>query len=53
MFTASHNPAAYNGIKLCRAAALPVGADTGLKTISEDLIAGVCHPTRCARHHHR
>jgi phosphomannomutase len=41
MFTASHNPAAYNGIKLCRAAALPVGADTGLSTISEDLIAGV------------
>jgi phosphomannomutase len=41
MFTASHNPAAYNGIKLCRAAALPVGADTGLTIISEDLIAGV------------
>jgi phosphomannomutase len=41
MFTASHNPAAYNGIKLCRAAALPVGADTGLSTISEDLIAGI------------
>jgi phosphomannomutase len=41
MFTASHNPAAYNGIKLCRAAALPVGADTGLSIISEDLIAGV------------
>src|SRR4051794_28617493 len=41
MFTASHNPAAYNGIKLCRASALPVGADTGLSTISDDLIAGV------------
>jgi phosphomannomutase len=41
MFTASHNPAAYNGIKLCRAAALPVGADTGLKLISDDVIAGV------------
>lgn len=41
MFTASHNPAAYNGIKLCRAGAKPVGADTGLTTISEDLIAGV------------
>jgi phosphomannomutase len=41
MFTASHNPAAYNGIKLCRAGALPVGADTGLSVISEDLIAGV------------
>src|SRR5438270_7383703 len=41
MFTASHNPAAYNGIKLCRAGAKPVGADTGLGTISDDLIAGV------------
>ncbi|WP_205876739.1 phosphomannomutase/phosphoglucomutase [Mycobacterium camsae] len=41
MFTASHNPAAYNGIKLCRAGAKPVGADTGLGAISEDLIAGV------------
>src|SRR3954469_23314486 len=38
MFTASHNPAAYNGIKLCRAAALPVGADTGLYAIRDDLI---------------
>ncbi|HVR00338.1 MAG TPA: phosphomannomutase/phosphoglucomutase, partial [Mycobacterium sp.] len=44
MFTASHNPAAYNGIKLCRAGAKPVGADTGLTTISDDIIAGVaCH----------
>src|ERR1700751_3857395 len=41
VFTASHNPAAYNGIKLCRAGAKPVGADTGLTVISEDLIAGV------------
>ncbi|OBK94726.1 phosphomannomutase/phosphoglucomutase [Mycobacterium asiaticum] len=41
MFTASHNPAAYNGIKLCRASALPVGKETGLAAISEDLIAGV------------
>ena len=40
MFTASHNPAAYNGIKMCRAGAKPVGADTGLTTISDDLIAG-------------
>jgi phosphomannomutase len=40
MFTASHNPAAYNGIKLCRAAALPVGAETGLHVISDELIAG-------------
>jgi phosphomannomutase len=41
MFTASHNPAAYNGIKLCQAGAKPVGADTGLGVISDDLIAGV------------
>jgi phosphomannomutase len=41
MFTASHNPAAYNGIKLCRAGAKPVGADTGLSLISDDVIAGV------------
>ncbi|HLR99522.1 MAG TPA: phosphomannomutase/phosphoglucomutase [Mycolicibacillus parakoreensis] len=41
MFTASHNPAAYNGIKLCRAAARPVGADTGLGDIGEQVIAGV------------
>jgi len=33
MFTASHNPAAYNGIKLCRAGATPVGADNGLADI--------------------
>ncbi|MFF1397794.1 phosphomannomutase/phosphoglucomutase [Streptomyces sp. NPDC058287] len=33
MFTASHNPARYNGIKLCRAGAEPVGQDTGLAEI--------------------
>ncbi|OBA83158.1 phosphomannomutase/phosphoglucomutase [Mycobacterium sp. 1164966.3] len=41
MFTASHNPAAYNGIKLCRAGAKPVGADTGLAVIRDEVIAGV------------
>ncbi|NVN52710.1 phosphomannomutase/phosphoglucomutase [Mycolicibacterium hippocampi] len=41
MFTASHNPSAYNGIKLCRAGAKPVGKDTGLTTISDEVIAGV------------
>jgi len=35
MFTASHNPARYNGIKLCRAGATPIGQDTGLATIRE------------------
>ena len=33
MFTASHNPARYNGIKMCRAGASPVGQDTGLGEI--------------------
>jgi phosphomannomutase len=33
MFTASHNPAAYNGIKLCQAGARPIGRDTGLGEI--------------------
>ncbi|BBY17222.1 phosphomannomutase/phosphoglucomutase [Mycolicibacterium litorale] len=41
MFTASHNPAAYNGIKLCRAGAKPVGKDTGLAQIAEQVITGV------------
>lgn len=36
MFTASHNPAAYNGIKLCRAGAVPVGQDSGLATIRDE-----------------
>jgi phosphomannomutase len=35
MFTASHNPAAYNGIKLCRARAVPLAADTGLVAIRD------------------
>ncbi len=35
MFTASHNPAQYNGIKLCRAGAAPVGADSGLRDIAD------------------
>ncbi len=36
MFTASHNPAAYNGIKMCLAGAKPVGQDTGLAIIRDD-----------------
>jgi phosphomannomutase len=35
MFTASHNPARYNGIKLCRAGAAPVGQDSGLTEIRD------------------
>jgi len=41
MFTASHNPARYNGIKLCRAGAVPVGQDTGLGEIRRLLELGV------------
>ena len=39
MFTASHNPAQYNGIKMCRAGAAPIGQDTGLAAI-RDLAQG-------------
>jgi phosphomannomutase len=41
MFTASHNPARYNGIKLCRAGAAPIGQDTGLAAIRDAVEAGV------------
>jgi phosphomannomutase len=33
MFTASHNPAEYNGIKLCLSSARPIGKESGLQTI--------------------
>ncbi|MDQ3620037.1 MAG: phosphomannomutase/phosphoglucomutase [Actinomycetota bacterium] len=33
MFTASHNPARYNGLKLCRELAAPIGSDSGLAEI--------------------
>jgi len=36
MFTASHNPARYNGIKLCLSGAKPVGQDSGLRQLRED-----------------
>jgi phosphomannomutase len=41
MFTASHNPAKYNGIKLCRAGASPVGQETGLADIRALVEQGV------------
>ncbi|MBV9858419.1 MAG: phosphomannomutase/phosphoglucomutase, partial [Streptosporangiaceae bacterium] len=40
MITASHNPAKYNGIKLCRAGARPVGQDTGLAQLRDMAAAG-------------
>ncbi len=39
MFTASHNPAGYNGIKLCRSGAAPIGEDSGLADIKRVAIA--------------
>ncbi|MCC8477262.1 phosphomannomutase/phosphoglucomutase, partial [Streptomyces globisporus] len=47
MFTASHNPAQYNGIKMCRAGAAPVGQDTGLaeiRTLVEQWSEGTPRP---------
>ncbi|WET78481.1 phosphomannomutase/phosphoglucomutase [Amycolatopsis sp. QT-25] len=41
MFTASHNPARYNGIKLCRSGAAPVGQDSGLAEIRDTVEQGV------------
>ena len=35
MFTASHNPAQYNGIKMCRSGARPIGQESGLAEIRE------------------
>ena len=41
MITASHNPSKYNGIKLCRSGAKPVGKDTGLTELREAAERGV------------
>ena len=40
MFTASHNPAGFNGIKLCLAGAAPVGEESGLAEIKAMVAAG-------------
>ena len=40
MFTASHNPARYNGIKLCLAGAKPVGVESGLVDIRDAIEVG-------------
>jgi phosphomannomutase len=40
IITASHNPPEYNGLKLCRPGAAPVGMDTGLAEIKEAVLAG-------------
>jgi phosphomannomutase len=41
MITASHNPAKYNGIKLCREGARPVGAETGLIQLRDAAAEGL------------
>jgi phosphomannomutase len=46
MFTASHNPAQYNGIKMCLSGARPVGEDTGLADIRALAHQGVPTPPR-------
>jgi phosphomannomutase len=51
MFTASHNPAGYNGIKLCLAGARPVGVDTGLldvRDVAQRVLDG-CGPAAADR----
>jgi len=55
MFTASHNPAEYNGIKFCLSGARPVGVDTGLneiKEIAREVMRGSL-PTAAAKHRNK
>ena len=52
MFTASHNPAEYNGIKFCLSGARPVGIDTGLAVIrdtAKDVLRGVASVSTSSR----
>jgi len=47
MFTASHNPAGYNGVKMCLAGARPVGVDTGLgeiRAMAQSVLDGIGPP---------
>jgi phosphomannomutase len=41
MFTASHNPAEYNGIKLCKSGARPIGQESGLLWIKDQIAFGI------------
>jgi phosphomannomutase len=45
MFTASHNPAQYNGIKMCRSLATPIGLETGLAEIRDLVASGDVAPS--------
>ena len=51
MLTASHNPARYNGLKLCRPGAVPVGEESGLADIKRMVAAG--EPAADAAHRGR
>ncbi len=46
VFTASHNPAQYNGIKMCRAGAAPIGEESGLADIKQLVVEGVAASER-------
>jgi len=46
MFTASHNPASYNGIKLCRSFARPISMDSGLAWVKAAIKEGTPIPNR-------
>lgn len=48
MITASHNPAAYNGMKFTRSQAQAISLDTGLATLRDELVANV-FPPRAAK----
>jgi len=41
MFTASHNPAHYNGVKFCLSGARPIGIETGLSEMRDDVVRGI------------
>lgn len=46
MFTASHNPKEYNGLKICRARAAPISSDTGILELREMVVSGDYPPAR-------
>ena len=49
MVTASHNPAEYNGFKVCRESAIPIGEDSGLREIESLCEARVAEPVNAKR----
>lgn len=50
MFTASHNPAKYNGMKLCKSGARPVGKESGLQVIRDIIEKGAPLSIRSVGH---